>query len=172
MGMHISRFIVTIGMRDNQCLVSWKHLFRKFHTDGLCSFPGKTIFCHISRIVADDVVMTFDVRAFSVFMKMHICQLAFFIKRHRITVQSIHIKFFSHDAPTGFIDNLFPGFFIVFKQKLVDGIRVICISAFNVFYDCHSYHLPVSALLFLAEISQQCTDGFHFPQQETGNRQC
>ena len=33
--------------------------------------------------------------------------------------------------------NLFSSFLIVFKQKIIDSSRVICISAFNVFYDCH-----------------------------------
>lgn len=67
----------------------------KLNTDSLCSFAGKSVFRHIGRIKADDIVMTFDIRAFPILMKMHICQFAFFIKRHRITVQSIHIKFFS-----------------------------------------------------------------------------
>ena len=55
---------------------------------------------------------------------------------------------------SGFIYNLFPGFFIMFKQKIIDSSRVICISAFNVFYDCHSYHLPVSVPLFSIGISR------------------
>ena len=33
----------------------------------------------------------------------------------------IHVKLFSQDASTGFIYNLFPGFFIVFKQKIIDS---------------------------------------------------
>jgi hypothetical protein len=41
----------------------------------------------------------------------------------------------------------------MFKQKVIDSSRVISISAFNVFYDCHSYHLPVSVLLFSIGIS-------------------
>ena len=44
-------------------------------------------------------------------------------------------------------------FSIMFKQKVIDSSRVICISAFNVFYDCHSYHLPVSVPLFSIGIS-------------------
>ena len=68
-------------------------------------------------------------------------------------MKPIHVKLFSQDASTGFIYNLFPGFFIVFKQKIIDSSCVICISAFNVFYDCHSYHLPVSVLLFSIGIS-------------------
>ena len=63
-------------------------------------------------------------------------------------MKPIHVKLFSQDASSGFIYNLFPGFFIMFKQKVIDSSRVICISAFNVFYDCHSYHLPVSVLLW------------------------
>lgn len=42
-------------------------------------------------------------------------------------------------------------------QDLIESVklssRVICISAFNVFYDCHSYHLPVSVPLFSIGIS-------------------
>ena len=101
----------------------------------------------------DYILMTFDIFTFLILMKMSICQFAFFVKRHRITVQSIHIKLFSQDASTGFIYNLFPGFFIMFKQKVIDSSRVISISAFNVFYDCHSYHLPVSVPLFSIGIS-------------------
>ena len=46
----------------------------------------------------------------------------FLVKRHRITVQPIHVKLFSQDASPGFIYNLFPGFFIMFKQKVIDSI--------------------------------------------------
>ena len=151
--MDISGFIVAIGVSNYQCLISGKHLLCKFQTDCLCSLSGKAVFCNIGWIVADNVVMTFDVFTFLILMKMSICQFAFFVKRHRITVQSIHIKLFSQDASTGFIYNLFPGFFIMFKQKVIDSSRVICISAFNVFYDCHSYHLPVSVPLFSIGIS-------------------
>ena len=63
-------------------------------------------------------------------------------------MKPIHVKLFSQDASTGFIYNLFPGFFIVFKQKIIDSSRVICISAFNVLYGCYSYYLPVSVSLF------------------------
>ena len=43
----------------------------------------------------DYILMTFDIFTFLILMKMSICQFAFFVKRHRITVQSIHIKLFS-----------------------------------------------------------------------------
>ena len=152
-GMDISGFIVAIGVSNHQRLISGKHLLCKFQTDCLCSLSGKSILCNIGRIVADNVVMTFDVFTFLILMKMSICQFAFFVKRHRITVQSIHIKLFSQDASSGFIYYLFPGFFIMFKQKVIDSSRVISISAFNVFYDCHSYHLPVSVPLFSIGIS-------------------
>ena len=112
------------------------------------------VIASIGWIVADNVVVTFDIFAFLIFVKMIICQFTFLVKRHRITVQAIHIKLFSQDASSGFIYNLFPGFFIMFKQKIIDSSRVICISAFNVFYDCHSYHLPVSVLLFSIGISR------------------
>ena len=39
-------------------------------------------------------------------VKMSICQFAFLVKRHRITVQYIHIKLFSQDASSEFICNL------------------------------------------------------------------
>ena len=154
MGMDISGFIVAVSMSNHQCLISGKHLLCKFQTDCLCAWSGKFVFSNIGWIVADNVVVTFDVFTFLILMKMSICQFAFFVKRHRITVQSIHIKFFSKDTSTGFINNLFSGFLIVFKQKIIDSSRVICISAFNVFYDCHSYHLPVLVLLFSVGISQ------------------
>ena len=154
MGMDISGFIVTIGMSNHQCLISRKHLLCKFQTDCLCSLAGKSIFCNIGWIVADNVVVTFDIFTFLIFVKMSICQFTFLVKRHRITVQSIHIKLFSQDASSGFIYNLFSGFFIMFKQKVINSSRVICISVFNVFYDCHSYHLPVSVPLFSIGISQ------------------
>ena len=121
MGMDISGFIVTIGMSNHQCLISRKHLLCKFQTDCLCSLAGKSIFCNIGWIVADNVVVTFDIFTFLIFVKMSICQFAFLVKRHRITVQPIHIKFFSKDASTGFIQNFFSSFLIVFKQKIIDG---------------------------------------------------
>ena len=152
-GMDISGLIVAIGVSNYQCLISGKHLLCKFQTDCLCSLSGKTVFCNIGWIVADNVVVTFDIFTFLIFVKMSICQFTFLVKRHRITVQPIHIKLFSQDASSGFIYNLFPGFFIMFKQKVIDSSRVICISAFNVFYDCHSYHLPVSVPLFSIGIS-------------------
>ena len=152
-GMDISGFIMTIGVSNYQGLISGKHLLCKFQTDCLCSLTGKSIFCNIGWIVADNVVVTFDIFTFLILVKMSICQFTFLVKRHRITVQPIHIKLFSQDASTGFIYNLFPGFFIMFKQKVIDSSRVICISAFNVFYDCHSYHLPVSVPLFSRGIS-------------------
>ena len=36
-------------------------------------------------------------------------------------MKPIHVKLFSQDASSGFIYNLFPGFFIVFKQKIIDS---------------------------------------------------
>ena len=54
----------------------------------------------------DYILMTFDIFTFLILMKMSICQFAFFVKRHRITVQTIHIKLFSQDASSGFIYNL------------------------------------------------------------------
>ena len=121
-GMNISGLIVAIGMSNHQCPISGKHLLCKFQTDCLCSFSGKSILCNIGRIVADNVVVTFDIFTFLIFVKMSICQFAFLVKRHRITVQSIHVKLFSQDASPGFIYNLFPGFFIMFKQKVIDSI--------------------------------------------------
>ena len=93
--MDISGFIVAIGVSNYQCLISGKHLLCKFQTDCLCSLSGKTVFCNISWIVADNVVVTFDIFTFLIFVKMSICQFTFLVKRHRITVQSIHIKLFS-----------------------------------------------------------------------------
>ena len=78
-----------------QCLISGKHLLCKVQTDCLCSLSGKTVFCNIGWIVADNVVVTFDIFTFLIFVKMSICQFTFLVKRHRITVQSIHIKLFS-----------------------------------------------------------------------------
>ena len=121
MSMDISGFIVTISMRNHQCLISGKHLLCKVQTDCLCYWSGKSIFCNIGWIVADNVVVTFDICTFLIFVKMSICQFTFLVKRHRITVQPIHIKLFSHDASSGFVYNLFPGFFIMFKQKVIDS---------------------------------------------------
>jgi len=56
------------------------------------------------------------------------------------------------------IYNLFPGFFIMFKQKVIDSSRIISISAFNVFYDCHSYHLPVSVPVNTFRWNQQTSE--------------
>ena len=154
MGMDISGFIVAVSMSNHQCLISGKHLLCKFQTDCLCAWSGKFVFSNIGWIVADNVVVTFDIFTFLILVKTSICQFTFLVKRHWITVQPIHIKFFSKDTSTGFINNLFSGFLIVFKQKIIDSSRVICISAFNVFYDCHSYHLPVLVLLFSVGISQ------------------
>ena len=121
MSMDISGLIVAIGMSNHQCLISRKHLLCKIQTDCLCSLSSKSILCNIGRIVADNVVMTFDIFTFLIFVKMSICQFTFLVKRHRITVQSIHVKLFSQDASSGFIYNLFPGFFIMFKQKVIDS---------------------------------------------------
>ena len=81
-GMNISRFIVSIGMSNHQSLISGKHLLRKFQTDCLCSLSGKSVFCNISWIVADNVVVTFDIFTFLIFVKMSICQFTFLVKRH------------------------------------------------------------------------------------------
>ena len=62
--MDISGLIVTIGMSNHQCLISGNHLLRKFQTDCLCSLTGKSILCNIGWIVADNVVMTFDIFTF------------------------------------------------------------------------------------------------------------
>ena len=118
--MDISGFIVAIGVSNYQCLISGKHLLCKFQTDCLCSLSGKSILCHIGWIVADNVVVTFDIFTFLIFVKMSICQFTFLVKRHRITVQPIHIKFFSKDASSRFIQNLFSSFLIMFKQKVID----------------------------------------------------
>ena len=64
MSMDISGLIVTIGMSNHQCLISGNHLLRKFQTDCLCSLTGKSILCNIGWIVADNVVMTFDIFTF------------------------------------------------------------------------------------------------------------
>ena len=60
----------------------------------------------ISAVTGIPQVVTFDIFTFLIFVKMSICQFAFLVKRHRITVQSIHIKLFSQDASSGFIYNL------------------------------------------------------------------
>ena len=119
--MDISGFIVAIGMSNHQSLISGKHLLCKIQTDCLCSFTGKSVFCNIGWIVADNVVVTFDIFTFLIFVKMSICQFTFLVKRHRITVQPIHIKFFSKDASSRFIQNLFSSFLIMFKQKVIDS---------------------------------------------------
>ena len=119
--MDISGFIVAIGVSNYQCLISGKHLLCKFQTDCLCFLSGKSVFCNIGWIVADNVVVTFDIFTFLIFVKMSICQFTFLVKRHRITVQPIHIKFFSKDASSRFIQNLFSSFLIMFKQKVIDS---------------------------------------------------
>ena len=72
-GMDISGFIVAIGVSNYQCLISGKHLLCKFQTDCLCLLSGKSVFCNIGWIVADNVVVTFDIFMFLILMKMSIC---------------------------------------------------------------------------------------------------
>ena len=71
--MDISGFIVAIGVSNYQCLISGKHLLCKFQTDCLCPLSGKSVFCNIGWIVADNVVVTFDIFMFLILMKMSIC---------------------------------------------------------------------------------------------------
>ena len=65
--------------------------------------------------------------------------------RWKLSTVSVRIYLYQHIRSTY---NLFSGFFIMFKQKIIDSSRVICISAFNVLYGCYSYYLPVSVSLF------------------------
>ena len=73
MGMNISRFIVAVSMSNHQCLISGKHLLCKFQTDCLCLLSGKSVFCNIGWIVADNLVVTFDIFTFLILVKMSIC---------------------------------------------------------------------------------------------------
>ena len=65
--------------------------------------------------------------------------------RWKLSTVSVRIYLYQHIRSTY---NLFSGFFIMFKQKIIDSSQVICISAFNVLYGCYSYYLPVSVSLF------------------------
>ena len=65
--------------------------------------------------------------------------------RWKLSTVSVRIYLYQHIRSTY---NLFSSFLIVFKQKIIDSSRVICISAFNVLYGCYSYYLPVSVSLF------------------------
>lgn len=71
---------------------------------------SKYLFRCICRIKADDVMMTFDLGRFLILVKPGICDLTFFIERQRIAIQSVHVEFFTENAPVKFIQDLFPVF--------------------------------------------------------------
>ena len=48
-------------------------------------------------------------------------------------MKPIHVKLFSKDASTGFIYNLFPGFFIMFKPEII--------------HVCNNFNLVIDLLL-------------------------
>lgn len=78
-------------------------------------------------------MMAFDVSTFLIFVKLCIRQFAFLIKRHGVAVDAIHIKIFSENASSQFVPDLFPGFLIMLKKQIINGIRIVRVSAFNMF---------------------------------------
>ena len=69
----------------------------------------------IERTIGADIMMAFDFLCFMVFVKMMIGLYAFFIKRHWITIQSVHIVFLSKLHSTKGITNSLSSFFIMLK---------------------------------------------------------
>ena len=73
MCVDITGVVATVCMGDNQCLVTWKIFSGKFQTKLLCPFPGKSDFCCVCRIKADDIMMAFNIFLLLVFIEFLIC---------------------------------------------------------------------------------------------------
>ena len=163
---------MTVCVCHNQCLIAGKYFFRKFQTKCLCLFPGQSTFRPICRIKADDVMVAFDLGTVLIFMKPGIRDLTFFIERHRIAIQSVHVEFFTENAPVKFIQDLFNRLFIMLKKQIINGSGVISISAFDVLKNCHLFHLPVAKPVFVIGKGLRCTDGFQIRLQGNVLRHC
>ena len=57
MRMDVSGLVATVCVGDNQCLITWKIFSSKFQTKFLRPFLGKSAFCYICRIKAEDIMM-------------------------------------------------------------------------------------------------------------------
>jgi len=172
MGVNVSGCIVTVRVCHNQCLITGEYFFHKFQTKCLCLFSGKITFRCICRIKADDVMMTFDLGRFLILVKPGICDLTFFIERQRIAIQSVHVEFFTENAPVKFIQDLFSCLFIMLKKQVINGSGVISISAFDVLKNCHLFHLPFAKPVFVIGKVLRCTDGFQIRLQGNVLRHC
>lgn len=69
MRMDVSRLVATVCVSDNQCLITWKIFLGKFQTKFLRPFPGKSAFCCVCRIKADDIMMAFNIFLLLVFIE-------------------------------------------------------------------------------------------------------
>ena len=60
MDMNVAAAIMTVHVRTDQSLMTWKVGFCIFQSKLLRPFPRQTIFCIVPWIKADDVMMAFD----------------------------------------------------------------------------------------------------------------
>lgn len=122
--------------------MTWKVLPGIFHTKRLRPFAGQTALVTISRVEADDVVMGFDVSFFLVLMITGVELLTFNIKGKRITVDAVHIIFFTHNLIAIPVKNGLLRFLVVLKQQIFQSSTVIRIFTCDVFQNRHGNHLP------------------------------
>ena len=61
MCMYVSRLGAAVCVDDNQCWITREIFSSKFQTKLLYPFSGKSVFCCVCRIKADDIMMAFNI---------------------------------------------------------------------------------------------------------------
>ena len=126
MDMNIAAAIVTVHVRTDQCLMPRKICFCVFQSKLLCSFTRQAIFCAVSWIKADDVMVAFDFILIFVLLIFAVQLLAGCIEGIRFTVQAVQIKLIPHDTISFLVkDRSFPKFVMlenqIFQRRAIVG---------------------------------------------------
>ena len=117
MDMNIAAAIMTVHVRTDQCLMPRKICFCVFQSELLCPFTRQAIFCAVSWIKADDVMVAFDFILIFVLLIFTVQLSAGRIERIGFTVQAVQIKRIPHNTISVLVkDRSFPKFVMLENQ--------------------------------------------------------
>ena len=80
MRMDVTGLVATVCMSDNQCLITREIFLDKFQTKLLRPFPGKSAFCCVCRIKADNIMMAFNIFFLLIFIEFLSCHSAILVE--------------------------------------------------------------------------------------------
>ena len=139
--MNVTAVVMTIRMSTDQSLVSGKMFPAEIGTKVLGLIHCQTIFCSVSRIKADDIVMTFHIAPLVVFAVFeigpHTCNCKIFISAE----DGLHPKVIAGNHPTLVIQNRFIGKLIMLESEVQFGSTIVRIFRADMFDRCQLHHL-------------------------------